>query len=178
MSPKFHPMPELNFLRQQIYVDSSSPSGLRNRITRNSRAIKDATAGKSNGQGYYQVRIKGLCYSAHRLVWYLSTYLDPGFDCIDHCDGNTLNNSIENLRITNWVGNSFNRAKSVSNTSGYKGVSFRKDKQKWCVQIKADGKHIYLGTYTNLEEAAEVYNEAALAYHGSFARLNKLQSDC
>ena len=59
-----------------------------------------------------------------------------------------------------------------------KGVSFRKDKQKWCVQIKADGKHIYLGTYTNLEEAAEVYNEAALAYHGSFARLNKLQSDC
>jgi hypothetical protein len=167
-------MPELSFLKQLLYVDSSSPSGLRNRITRNSKAVKDAIAGRSNGQGYYQVRIKNVCYSAHRLVWYLSTYLDPGLDCIDHSDGDQTNNAIENLRIANWAGNSFNRAKSVSNTSGYKGVSFKKDKQKWYAQIKANGKHVYLGTYTNLEEAAEVYNQAALAHHGIFARLNKL----
>ena len=167
-------MPELNFLKQLFYVDCSSPSGLRNRITRNSRAVKDAIAGRSNGQGYYQVRIKNVCYSAHRLVWYLSTYLDPGLDCIDHSDGDQTNNAIENLRIANWAGNSFNRAKSASNTSGYKGVSFKKDKQKWYVQIKANGKHVYLGTYTNLEEAAEAYNQAALAHHGIFARLNKL----
>jgi hypothetical protein len=167
-------MPELSFLKQLLYVDSSSPSGLRNRITRNSRAVKDAIAGRSNGQGYCQVRIKNVCYSAHRLVWYLSTYLDPGLDCIDHSDGDQTNNAIENLRIANWAGNSFNRAKSVSNTSGYKGVSFKKDKQKWYAQIKANGKHVYLGTYTNLEEAAEVYNQAALAHHGIFARLNKL----
>ncbi len=174
MPTKFHPMPELNFLKQLLYVDASSPSGLRNRITRNSRATKDAIAGRSNGQGYYQVRIKNICYSAHRLVWYLSTYLDPGFDYIDHCDGDTTNNTIENLRITNWSANSFNRTKSISNTSGYKGVSFNQEKQKWYVQIKANGKHIYLGTYTNIQEAAEVYNQAALEHHGMFARLNKL----
>jgi hypothetical protein len=174
MSTKIHPMPELNSLKQLLYIDPSSFSGLRNRITRNSRAIKDSVAGKSNGQGYYQVRIKGLCYSAHRLVWYLSTYLDPGFDYIDHCDGDPSNNAIGNLRLTSCSGNSFNRAKSISNTSGYKGVSFNQKKQKWYVQIKANGKHIYLGTYTNIQEAAEVYNQAALEHHGMFARLNKL----
>ena len=176
MPEKFHPMPELNFLKQQIYVDPSSPSGLRNRITRNPRALKDAVTGSNNGKGYYQVCIKGLSYSAHRIVWYLSTYLDPGFDYIDHCDGDLSNNTIENLRITNKAGNSFNRDKPASNTSGYKGVSFRKDTGKWDVRIKANGKQICLGSYTDLEEAAKVYNEAALAHHGSFARLNKLQS--
>lgn len=44
-----------------------------------------------------------------------------------------------------------------NNTSGYRGVSFHKTKEKWQASIGLDNKQIYLGTFTTAEEASEAY---------------------
>jgi hypothetical protein len=66
----------------------------------------------------------------------------------------------------------------VSNTSGYRGVSKKRDhKEKiWLAQISVGGqktrKTKVIGYFENPEEAARAYDEAAKKLHGEFAKLN------
>ena len=48
----------------------------------------------------------------------------------------------------------------TDNTSGMKGVQFRKDRQKWTARIGLAGKTHHLGVYDSFEEAAEARREA------------------
>jgi hypothetical protein len=98
---------------------------------------------------------------------------------VDHINGNKLDNRRENLRICTNAENSRNRVKSTLNTSGYKGVSYKKEKnyirkKPWNARIKVDYKEIYLGHFQTKEEAAKAYNEAAIKYFGEFAKLNEV----
>jgi hypothetical protein len=92
--------------------------------------------------------------------------------CVDHIDGDILNNHAENLRWATHSENGMNRIKLKDNTSGFKGVSFNKRRGKWQAQIRKDGKRHHLGYFTNAEDAAKVYDKAATAMFGEFAKLN------
>ena len=46
-----------------------------------------------------------------------------------------------------------------TNTSGYRGVSFRKDNSKWSAQISINGHLKHLGTYLTAEDAAMAYDQ-------------------
>ncbi len=105
----------------------------------------------------------------HRLL----IKIPNGFQ-IDHIDGNGLNNQKLNLRIATASQNQINRGKQKNNTSGFKGVFGRKDKNKWRAQIKFHGKTKHLGYADDKIEAARIYNKAAVERFGEFARLNQL----
>lgn len=60
---------------------------------------------------------------------------------------------------------SYNSRKQSSNTSGRTGVSLTKS-GTWAVEIRKDGKKIYLGTYDDFELACFVREEAELKYYG------------
>lgn len=45
------------------------------------------------------------------------------------------------------------RAINSNNTSGHRGVSYRKDRNKYRAYIKFQGKNIFLGNYDNIEDA-------------------------
>lgn len=95
---------------------------------------------------------------------------------VDHISGNTLDNRKCNLRIASPAGNARNRKQvGKNNTSGYKGVTWNKSVKKWQAQIKVNYKKINLGSFNNKEDAAKAYNEAAIKYHGEFARLNVIK---
>ncbi len=49
---------------------------------------------------------------------------------VDHIDMNRLNNQKENLRIVNNSQNGMNKLVQNNSTSGYKGVSWRKERNK------------------------------------------------
>lgn len=104
----------------------------------------------------------------HRLVLGLT---DPSIH-IDHIDGNGLNNTRGNLRICTQQENMRNRRLNSNSTSGYKGVSWYKDRAKWHAQIVVNGKYHHLGHFITAEEAARAYDAAAIELHGEFARLN------
>lgn len=87
---------------------------------------------------------------------------------VDHINGNTLDNTRENLRVATHAQNIHNAKRHRSNTSGYKGV--QKHKKGWEAAIRVNGKLIHLGVFTDPAEAHEEYKKAAIAHFGEFAR--------
>jgi hypothetical protein len=98
---------------------------------------------------------------------------EKGF-VIDHLDGNGLNNQKNNLRICTNSENLRNRKKNVNNKSGYKGVSLDKNLNKFRCKLYVNGQNIHIGMFIDPIDAAKAYNDAALKYHGEFAKLNKI----
>lgn len=94
---------------------------------------------------------------------------------IDHIDRNGLNNRRSNLRICSRRENRGNQKINSNNKSGYRGVCFDKTIKgnlKWRARISAKHNEIFLGRFTNSEDAARAWDTAAKKYFGDFARLN------
>ena len=85
---------------------------------------------------------------------------------VDHVHGKQSRNDCrkENLRIGTNQQNQMNCPIRADNTSGAKGVSWHKKKQKWIAQIGVDNKLIYLGVYENYEDAVKARKEAEDKY--------------
>ena len=93
---------------------------------------------------------------------------------VDHINGDGLDNRRTNLRICNHSQNQKNQACPKNNKCGYKGVHWNKSSKKWRAVIFVDGNRIHCGVYFCIKDAAKAYNEAAIKYHGKFARLNSV----
>lgn len=91
---------------------------------------------------------------------------------IDHIDGDKLNNSRSNLRLSNKSTNGCNRPRTCKNTTGYKGVTRHSQCKRYISQIRAKGKNYYLGLFPTAEEAAHAYDAAARMHFGDYAYLN------
>ena len=133
----------------------------------NSRFANKVIKGHSK-EGYIRVKLDGKLYKAHIIIWAMQTGKWPEKH-IDHWDRNESNNKWDNLREATVAQNGANRGKQKNNTSGYKGVSYMKDRDKWNAQISVNNKKISLGRFETKEEAYESYCKAALKYHGEFA---------
>lgn len=96
----------------------------------------------------------------HRLVMG-----DPSGLVIDHINGDGLDNRKENLRAVRHQQNIHNTKPPKNNSSGYKGVSFDKTRNKWQAKITFNRKQLHLGRFDTIEEAVEAYDKA-------FTRLN------
>lgn len=93
---------------------------------------------------------------------------------VDHFNRNKLDNRRSNLRIGTQVDNMHNIGRHKDNNTGYKGVQRQILAKTYMARIKSNGKQYYLGTYATPEEAAKVYNIAAIKLHGEFASLNQI----
>lgn len=106
-------------------------------------------------------------------IWMHRELMKPeqGF-FVDHINGNRLDNRKSNLRIVSNLQNCWNKRILNKNTSGYKGVSWKKDKMKFKAYITVNTKQVHLGYFNCPLEAAKAYDEAALKYFGEYARIN------
>ncbi len=91
---------------------------------------------------------------------------------VDHINHDTLDNTLENLRICSSADNLKNQRKAKDNTSGHKGVNFDKRASKWRAQIMLNGKRKTLGYFSTIEDAAKAYDKAAIEHYGEYAFLN------
>ena len=89
-------------------------------------------------------------------------------DFIDHIDNDKLNNNISNLRWATNQENQRNAKLRKDNTSGTKGVTFDKSKNRWKAQIQIDGIINHLGYYLSLEEAKQARITKANIAFGAF----------
>lgn len=88
--------------------------------------------------------------------------------CTDHINKNKLDNRRENLRSCTKAQNAINAKIQSNNISGYKGVSWSKDKKKWRSQIVFRQKAIHLGYYDDIRIAANAYNKKARELFAEF----------
>ncbi len=134
------------------------------------RKWANKTAGGVNGDGYIQIKIDGKKFKAHRLVW-LHVYGEWPAEQLDHINGQRTDNRLCNLRAASHVQNTYNRGPQSDNTSGYKGVSWKKKSRKWQAVITVNRCQKHLGYFESVEDAHAVYAEAARELHGEFARV-------
>ncbi len=98
----------------------------------------------------------------------------PFFVTMDHQDRNGLNNQKVNLRVCTASQNQMNAKLRKDSSSGYKGVTWKKEHKKWAAQIQVNKKRKHLGYFLTKEEAARRYNQAATALYEEYARLNQI----
>jgi hypothetical protein len=130
--------------------------------------VKGKRAGCLDNRGYYVVSINNLSYQQHRIIWLYHHGNIP--DCLDHINGKKDDNRIENLRQATFSQNQYNKKIPKHNTSGVKGVSWDKKRNKWYAQIEFSGKHYNLGRYDTIEEATQKVRQARENLHKEFAR--------
>lgn len=124
-------------------------------------------AGSITDNGYVVISTDTKHYYAHRLAW-LYTYGKLPDSLIDHINGIKHDNRMVNLREANKSQNAFNTGVKSTNKSGYKGVSWRSQNKKWIAHIRISGKSVYLGSFDNIEDAAEMYATTAKQYHKNY----------
>lgn len=124
-------------------------------------------AGKLLGNdhgGYKRLCILGAHYLVHRIIW----KMHHGYDAIniDHINNDRSDNRIDNLKEITHKDNSRKQIMPINNSSGFIGVSLVKSSNKYKSMIGVDGKDIVIGTFSDINEAATAYNDAARKYHG------------
>ena len=169
-------MPPVELIRHLFDYDTESGVVIW-KNPRSNRTKKGAAVGcvcQSNCKTYLKVSVAYNGgheeYKLHRIIWLYVTGEDPGAAQIDHIDGNTLNNSFANLRKASPFENQYNCKLRIDNTSGFKGVSWSKRRNKWFAQISANRKQLHLGYFDTPELAHMAYCKAAAELHGEFAR--------
>jgi hypothetical protein len=131
---------------------NSKWSGKRAGSVRNTRGNKK----------YSSVCVKKERYPLHRVIWKIVNGVDP--DVIDHVDGDTLNNCIDNLRSVSFSENLKNKKLYGNNKTGTHGIYFIKKLNKWSAEINVNKIKICLGFYVKKEKAINARKEAQKEY--------------
>ena len=117
--------------------------------------------------GYWQIKIDGVKYLAHRLVW-LWQHGEFPTCAIDHINGVRDDNRLANLRMAprGAKDNQQNQKVMSTNTSGYAGVCRSNSKKNpWLAQIVVDGARIHLGLFPTFEAARTARDAGKTKYH-------------
>jgi hypothetical protein len=109
---------------------------------------------------------KHLVYMHHQIMG-----PTPGQVIWDHINGGKADNRRCNLHRATYSQNMVNRRR-WGRASRYRGVDWRSYLRKWRARIRTDRTLIHLGYRDFEEEAARLYDLAAVQYHGEFARVN------
>ena len=89
---------------------------------------------------------------------------------VDHINKDTLDNRDENLRVATHSQNLRNRGATKTNTSGFKGVYWDKERGKWRAQIMLNRRNFILGRFITAQKAHIAYCAAARQMHGDYQR--------
>ena len=117
--------------------------------------------------GYVRVRKDGKEYRAHRLIWEMFNGPIPIDILIDHIDGDSLNNRIENLRLAT---RQQNNANSTGNSERELPKGIVRYSNRYRARLTFKGTTYSLGTYSTIEEAKLAYDTKNNQLNGEFAK--------
>jgi hypothetical protein len=132
------------------------------------KVIVGSRAGTKRHDGYIIVRINGIQYYAHRLIWLLVNGEWP-INQIDHKDLDPSNNRITNLRLATNSENQRNKSKPSNNKTGVKGVIWDSRKNKFVAQLRNGRKHIHIGYFDEILEAQKAIKKERNYIHLEFS---------
>ena len=119
---------------------------------------------QSGGRKFYaRSWISGARVMMHRLIGQ-----PKDSECIDHINGDTLDNRRSNLRACSHAENMRNKRPQSGAESSYRGVH-RGRRGGWDFQVYAQGVRIRGTGFETEIEAAQAYDAAAAFLHGEFS---------
>lgn len=164
----FEPDFDIGVLRWKVRPDEHF------RSSKSASAWNKKYAGKIAGgphkEGYISVRltIKKMSKNllAHRVIWQLRHGVVNRF--IDHVNMVKTDNRLENLRLASVSDNNANR--SGLRVGKLKGTTICKQTGRYIAQINRNNKNHFLGRFDTEQQAHHAYVQAAIKFHGEFAR--------
>ena len=132
---------------------------------------------KTEKNGYKRI---GLFINGNRKMFLIHRLVGKAFlenpdnkPMIDHIDENKSNNNVKNLRWATNQDNLANQGKKKNNTTGFKGISYNKQKNKYSARICINRISQFLGYFETVEEASRCYEVKAKEIHKDFYYKNK-----
>ena len=154
-------------LRQLLRYDSETGvlSWREKRPGPKTAAGKEAGNVKADGR-YRSFVLFHRRHYTHRVAWEIVNGPIPEGMCIDHIDGNGLNNRLSNLRLTDRTGNQRNQRLHKKNRTGVPGVFARE------TGFEVSCASEYIGKFQRFEDAVSARKEAEIrhAYHPNNGR--------
>ena len=129
------------------------------KVNRTNRVFAGDIAGRVHALGYKTVTIMGKFFYAHQIAWLLHYGELPDGE-IDHINRVRHDNRLCNLREVSTSENVANGNMRRNNKSGYRGVFWRSQVQKWQAKIDCNGRRYHLGTFNTAKEAFVAYQNA------------------
>ena len=111
---------------------------------------------------YIKIQVNHKLYYAHRLAWFYAHGFWPTE--LDHINRNRADNRLRNLREVSRSENQNNKNLARNNTSGYKGISWNQQEEKWHVSISKNKNRYWVGRFRHLDDALRA-RSAALEFY-------------
>lgn len=125
------------------------------------------------GNSYYAARQKTIRPKKQKMIFMHRQLLNAqAEDEIDHRNNYGLDNRKNNVRFCTRTQNQQNQRPRKNATSKFKGVSWKKARNKWYANIRYKSKNIYLGCFDSEIKAARMYDKKAKKLFGEFALTN------
>lgn len=138
-------------LRQ--WFDYEPETGILKRIVKVGRNCSLGPVGYLDSYGYPRIKLSGRSVRVHRIVWAWMTGKWSEID-IDHINTVKSDNRWVNLREATRSENSANRGMPKNNTSGQKGVCYKRKRDSYQAQIRVGGRLLFLGYFKKADDAA------------------------
>lgn len=132
-----------------------------------SKSLVSTRAGTVFSTGYRLVCVQRVRYQCSRVAWLLHTGSWPDL-LLDHINGDTDDNRIENLRQATRQQNSHN-LRTRPGVSGVKGVVYSKRDKAWNARCKVNGKLYDIGFFKDPQLAEQAVRAFREKHHGEFA---------
>jgi len=159
-----------NRLKELLHYDPET--GIFTWIKPNANRIKaGSAAGHLDSVGYLRLTIDYKSERLHRLAClYMTGRLPPVH--ADHINGIKTDNRWINLRSVSKEINAKNKCIRSDNNSGVTGVYWRRDRNKWAVQVRVNRKTKTIGSFSSFDDAviARKTAEEECGYHKNHGR--------
>lgn len=142
-------------LKQYVIYDPATGYFLSTGVKYSNKIKGERVGTLHKTKGYEYVNIKGKSFRAQRLAFLYMTGEWPK-NQVDHINRIKSDNKWANLRDVDSKTNCWNRPLYKTSTSGFTGVAWNKQYNKWQVLCRSNGRQEYLGLYENLAEAGQV----------------------
>lgn len=124
-------------------------------------------ASPANGKYYWHIKINNKRYKRGRLMFFYVYGKFPN-PCVDHINGDSLDDRIENLRQATVIENAWNHKKRKRKINLPMGVRNTKN-GKYQARISFKGKQFHLGVFETVEQAQNIYQIKRKELYGEFA---------
>jgi hypothetical protein len=125
---------------------------------------------------YRRIKIDGRMYKAAILAWFWTYGVWPSKD-LDHANGDSLDDRINNLREATDSQNRANSRVPMHNTSGFMGINWNKRNKRWHVRVMKEGYRHWVGAFKSLDEAKEAHRNKSIELLGEFSPYNREDRD-